>query len=1067
MDCFTGLFLNERTDLVVSDVVPLVVGRIYRSRDIKARSFGTGTSLSYDMYVVTNAPGSRPATYLDLVRPNGGRTRYLLSKPALNTSAGVYTVAGAADGAYGGSVLRSDGAHYVITFKDGATLVFGAYDGTHYRTGGLISATDRNGNSTNFTRDSAGRLTTVTSPNGRHLFFKYGTSGGSLDNITEASDDSGRKVSYAYFPNGDLQAVTDPLQHTESYTYDANHNMLTVTDKRNTVMVSNVYDPGTQRVMQQTYAKGTPAEASASFAYSFDSNGNLTQTDFTDERGTVRRLKFNYSGQVTQRIEALGKPEQQTYTYERDLVSNQILSVTDTLGRVTGYAYDANGNTISRTVMKGTPLAATWIYTYDPSTNQLTSVLDPLQHKTTITLDAKGNPSAITDALQHATTLTYDEQGRPKTVSRNTGTRTLTSTYTYDGPDLIAVTDSLQRQTHFDVDAVGRTIGVRDPAGRLWTMTYDAQDRVTQRCNPRAECASLAYDENGNLTQFVLGSTERDFTYDARDRRKTEGRGAAVELTLDYEPGGVPRTLTQASGRVQAVTNFDALGHPLHINVSLGGTLKRTRDLAWDSANRLQSLADSIAGNLGYTYDDRFDAVKTETGPTGTLTYSYYANGLRQSALPSGGSLISYGFDAANRLQTLTQAAGTGAALPGSTLNIGFTYDNADRRQSLTLANGVTLNYGWDDGNQLSTMTWTLPGGGALGNLSYGYDSLGQRTSMDGSLARTNLPTPVSLSVGGDGRISAENDVALGYDGEGRLTRDASYTYTWDELGQLIEVRNKTDASLVASYQYDAIGRRMAKTFGGSTVKYLHDGANPIQIQDGSGNPTEHLLAGGVDEWLARTSGAQTQTYVSDALGSVLRLTDATGAKLVDYTYDPYGGASNDGPVNTNRFQYAGREIEVAGLYFNRARYLRPKWGRFISQDPIGLKGGDNLYSYLLGNPLGDTDPTGLSGGRGGGRTAKPSSGPSFWSPEWWQQGFAPYDTSNCGTAECVAGLLPAKSENRTQAKIDEGQCELVCTISTSIPIPAPFYGCKAAEIGWDIIAFGAPFKLCSWICKK
>jgi hypothetical protein len=95
-------------------------------------------------------------------------------------------------------------------------------------------------------------------------------------------------------------------------------------------------------------------------------------------------------------------------------------------------------------------------------------------------------------------------------------------------------------------------------------------------------------------------------------------------------------------------------------------------------------------------------------------------------------------------------------------------------------------------------------------------------------------------------------------DTEGRLTQDAGYTYIWDELGQLIEVRNKADASLVASYQYDAIGRRKAKTVGGSTVKYLHDGADPIQIQDRAGNPFEHLLAGGAHEWLARTSGADT-----------------------------------------------------------------------------------------------------------------------------------------------------------------------------------------------------------------
>lgn len=55
---------------------------------------------------------------------------------------------------------------------------------------------------------------------------------------------------------------------------------------------------------------------------------------------------------------------------------------------------------------------------------------------------------------------------------------------------------------------------------------------------------------------------------------------------------------------------------------------------------------------------------------------------------------------------------------------------------------------------------------------------------------------------------------------------------------------------------------------------------------------------------------------MSDALGSVLRLTDANGAKAVDYRYDPYGGTTSDA-ASSNVFQYAGRENDGLGLYFN------------------------------------------------------------------------------------------------------------------------------------------------------
>ena len=52
---------------------------------------------------------------------------------------------------------------------------------------------------------------------------------------------------------------------------------------------------------------------------------------------------------------------------------------------------------------------------------------------------------------------------------------------------------------------------------------------------------------------------------------------------------------------------------------------------------------------------------------------------------------------------------------------------------------------------------------------------------------------------------------------------------------------------------------------------------------------------------------------------------------------------------------------EESGLYYNRHRYYDPQQGRYISQDPIGLKGGTNLYGYVT-NPTGMVDPLGLEG---------------------------------------------------------------------------------------------------------
>jgi RHS repeat-associated protein len=106
-------------------------------------------------------------------------------------------------------------------------------------------------------------------------------------------------------------------------------------------------------------------------------------------------------------------------------------------------------------------------------------------------------------------------------------------------------------------------------------------------------------------------------------------------------------------------------------------------------------------------------------------------------------------------------------------------------------------------------------------------------------------------------------------------------------------------------------------------------------------------------------------------------LTDKTGVKVVDYTYDPYGNTTADATID-NPFQYTGRENDNTGLYYYRARYYSPNQQRFISEDPIRLNGGINVYAYVGGNPISYIDPEGEAarsardyelglGGRGGG----------------------------------------------------------------------------------------------------
>ncbi|MBL8537013.1 MAG: RHS repeat-associated core domain-containing protein [Hyphomonadaceae bacterium] len=98
----------------------------------------------------------------------------------------------------------------------------------------------------------------------------------------------------------------------------------------------------------------------------------------------------------------------------------------------------------------------------------------------------------------------------------------------------------------------------------------------------------------------------------------------------------------------------------------------------------------------------------------------------------------------------------------------------------------------------------------------------------------------------------------------------------------------------------------------------------------------------------------------ADRLGSVIAVSDASGAALAINAYDEYGAPSSS---NAGRFQYTGQMwLPEAGLYHYKARAYAPSLGRFLQSDPILHAGGMNLYAYVGGDPVNARDPWGLFG---------------------------------------------------------------------------------------------------------
>ncbi|MEE9912922.1 MAG: hypothetical protein K4571_14505 [Deltaproteobacteria bacterium] len=115
-----------------------------------------------------------------------------------------------------------------------------------------------------------------------------------------------------------------------------------------------------------------------------------------------------------------------------------------------------------------------------------------------------------------------------------------------------------------------------------------------------------------------------------------------------------------------------------------------------------------------------------------------------------------------------------------------------------------------------------------------------------------------------------------------------------------------------------------------------------------AGNDKRRYIHGpGVDQPLAYQTGTNLYYYHTDGLGSVVALTDASGAVVQTYAYDSFGRITQSGSL-VQPYTYTAREYDSeTGLYYYRARYYDPKAGRFLTRDPIGFKGGDfNLYAY-------------------------------------------------------------------------------------------------------------------------
>ncbi len=227
-----------------------------------------------------------------------------------------------------------------------------------------------------------------------------------------------------------------------------------------------------------------------------------------------------------------------------------------------------------------------------------------------------------------------------------------------------------------------------------------------------------------------------------------------------------------------------------------------------------------------------------------------------------------------------------------------------------------------------------------------------------------------------DNRLKQWRDQEYTYDAWGNLIEKRSglakwQTFTYDCENRLVRAETMLNSQLhsTGTYQYDSLGRRIGKqseTNGQIQHKhFLWQGLRMLR-EESPGQSSLYVYEPGSYAPLSRVDQkegeAENKVYYfhTDQIGTPLEMTDIEGQIVWQATYKAWGSheALTVNEVEQNlRFQ--GQYFdEETGLHYNTFRYYDPEVGRFITQDPIGLLGGNNLYRYTP-NPVKWIDPLG------------------------------------------------------------------------------------------------------------
>jgi RHS repeat-associated protein len=770
--------------------------------------------------------------------------------------------------------------------------------------------------------------------------------------VTTAADD--QTVTQTYAADRLMsQTVTQPSLGTlgsVSYTYDEHNRLETQTDLRNGTTTYTYYDDDqlhTVLTPDPDNSRSGPGYDAQLTSYGYDAAGRRNLVTLPDT-GEVHTTYYPH-GQVKRTWGTRTYPTE--YTYDPQLRVKTLTTWKD-------FASNAG--------------AAVTTWNYHPQRGWL----ENKRYADNTGPSYAYKPSGRLETRTWARTAALPTAGAP-----------LTTTYGYTAAgDLSSIdySDDTPDVSFTEFDRLGRPHTLTDAAGTR-TLTY----------------STFGQSEDETYTAGPLNGLALDRTYDGYARLQTLAVPSVYTAGYDYDAASRLDTVTQGvrTAKYAYVPNSSLVES---VTVKNNGTLRLTTTKGYDHLNRLGSIANTPSAT-----------------PAHTVGYDYNAANQRAKATREDATFWDYGYDSLGQVTSAGKKLAGGMAVPGHAY--AFLFDDIGNRQTATF-NGTTTTYAPNDLNQYDQRT--VPGvievlGDANPAATVTYTigtGLPQPVTRQGALfhaqaAVDNSTAPVTTALtvtgvknnvgpNGEDAVTAFTRTAYtpqtpetyAYDTDGNLTADALWSYAWDAENRLKSM--ETSASAVTAgrprvkydYAYDGQGRRFSqKTYAwdsGAWVLtasrlFVYDGWNLLAELDAlASNAVVRTYvwgmdlsgsmqgAGGVGGLLWLNAGTATHATGYDGNGNVIALVDlADGSTSATYDYGPFGDTLKaDGPAAAlNPYRFSTKFTDDTGLLYYGLRYYNPSTGRWISRDPIGERGGLNLYGMVNNDSINRWDFLGLS----------------------------------------------------------------------------------------------------------